>query len=462
MRKFIPLIIIFLFVQIIKSNAQELWGMSYWGGLNNAGVIMNITEDTGGFAFPYSFGTPTGEFPKGSLLYNKDSIFYGLTSMDGADSEGVFFSYNPLTGVYNDLMDFDSSNGSFPYGSLVADTTGRLYGMTSAGGLNNVGVIFSYNPKTGVDSPIHYFDIVNGANPYGNLLLLNKDTTYGLTSAGGINDDGVIFMFNPVTHNFTKLYDFNDTTGMMPTGSLVKVNNRLYGMTSQGGANDDGVIFAYDLITNSYIDLFDFNYSNGSNPYGSFVLASNGKLYGMAENGVDSISDGVLFSYDPDSSIFSLLYVFSDSIGSNPAGCLIQGINGKLYGMTQQGGLFTDGVIFSYNIDSNVYTDMYDLNNAGGGNPCGDLVETPLITGISVISKTNFSIFPNPSQGLIYIISQNNIGAIRVTNLLGQTIYTSTPNQNRFTVNLNQESGMYFITLTSGNQIITKKIIINK
>jgi uncharacterized repeat protein (TIGR03803 family) len=467
MKKFIPLICSLFLLAVLPAKGQtyELWGMTYWGGLNDAGTIMNLNENTDTLTLAYSFGTPTGEYPMGNLLFGKDSIFYGMTEYDGADSEGVLFSYNPLTGIYTDLVDFDSSNGSFPNGSLIQDTaTEKLYGMTSLGGAHNFGRIFSYNPDSNTYTFLHDFDSINGEAPLGNLTWGKNDTVYGMTSLGGKYNDGTIFYFPP-GHQLKKLYDFNDTLGMLPSGSLLLDSNILYGMTPYGGANDDGVLFSFNLSDSTYTDLLDFNYANGSNPYGSLLKASNGDLYGMTENGVDSVSDGVIFKYNPDSNSYSVLYVFyNDSVGANPSGSFIQAHDGKLYATTTWGGTHYNGVIFSFDPDSLIYTDIYNLNRTLAGTPYGDLTETPYtanVTGISSVTKNQFSIFPNPSSGLITVISPTIINAVRITDLLGRVVYTSTPKQNNLTLNIN-ETGMFFITLTSDIQTTTSKIIISK
>ena len=455
-----------LFGNPAQAQTLQLWGMTYSGGLNDGGVIMHIDElDSSHYAFPYSFGTPTGEFPRGSLLYAKDSIFYGMTLLDGADSSGVLFSYDARTGNYTDLIDFkDTANiGSYPYGSLIQDTvSGLLYGMTSAGGAHNFGVIFSYTPSTKQYTDLHDFDSINGDAPYGKLFLGKNGLVYGMTSLGGVNNDGVIFSFSTKGHGFNTLYNFIDSTGSMPTGTLTLVKNKFYGMASQGGANDDGVIFSLDTLTNTYTDLLDFNYANGSNPYGSLVLVGDSILYGMTENGIDSISGGVIFRFNPDSNTYEVLYVFDSTFGSNPAGSLIQGQTGLLYGTTQLGGYYTDGVIFSFDPDSIIYKDLYDLNNAVGGNPWGDLTEASVVTSIAPAPvKNSFIIYPNPSKEQVTILSPAIIDEIRVTDLLGQIIYTSTPKQNNLTLSLS-EQGMYFVTLISNGQIATRKLIIVK
>jgi uncharacterized repeat protein (TIGR03803 family) len=40
------------------------------------------------------------------------------------------------------LVSFNSSNGAGPFGSLIADANGDLFGTTRSGGANNVGTVF--------------------------------------------------------------------------------------------------------------------------------------------------------------------------------------------------------------------------------------------------------------------------------------------------------------------------------
>src|SRR6185369_7931329 len=111
---------------------------------------------------------------------------------------------------------------------------------------------------------------------------------------------------------YTKLIDFDGASnGSIPNGSLVYANNgKLYGMTSNGGNDDLGVIFSYDPGTSTFTKLVDLDGRfKGSNPWGDLMQASNGKLYGMTSdggNGTDEYgSAGVLFSYDPVANVYA-------------------------------------------------------------------------------------------------------------------------------------------------------------
>jgi hypothetical protein len=74
-------------------------------------------------------------------------------------------------------------------------------------------------------------------------------------------------------------------------------------------------------------------------------------------------------------------------------------------------------------------------------------------------NKTN--IYPNPSNGDINITSTNNITYLKITDILGQTVYEVKPNTESTTVQINK-AGVYFVTTTIGREVSTKKVIVYK
>jgi uncharacterized repeat protein (TIGR03803 family) len=65
-----------------------------------------------------------------------------------------------------------------------------------------------------------------------------------MTSQGGSNNDGTIFSFDTSTNTFTLLHSFDSADGLDPYGDLLLSGDTLYGMTLDGGTSNDGVIFA--------------------------------------------------------------------------------------------------------------------------------------------------------------------------------------------------------------------------
>lgn len=83
------------------------------------------------------------------------------------------------------------------------------------------------------------------------------------------------------------------------------------------------------------------------------------------------------------------------------------------------------------------------------------------------IAKVNFSktfslsVYPNPSNGNVTVLSEQNIDELKVVDMLGQTVYWGTPQAKKVALQLNHE-GSYFITVTSGEKISMKRIIVVK
>jgi uncharacterized repeat protein (TIGR03803 family) len=88
--------------------------------------------------------------------------------------------------------------------------------MTYDGGTNDAGVIFSYDLLSSTFTKLYDFDYTNGSHPYGNLCRRAMGKLYGMTSSGGSDDYGVVFSFDPVSFTYTKLFDYDGSNGAMP------------------------------------------------------------------------------------------------------------------------------------------------------------------------------------------------------------------------------------------------------
>jgi hypothetical protein len=84
-----------------------------------------------------------------------------------------------------------------------------------------------------------------------------------------------------------------------------------------------------------------------------------------------------------------------------------------------------------------------------------------LVAGIQENNSTqnDMIVYPNPSAGKINIVNKNSIDELWITNLVGQLVFQSNPKSTYISVNINS-TGIYFVTIVSGNVISTKKIII--
>lgn len=363
-----------LYTNFIEATNGKLYGMTSKGGSSGAGIIFSYNRTTSSYTKVKDFDNSNGASPAGSLIQANNGKLYGMTSKGGSKGYGVIFSFAPSTSIYTKLKDFDNTNGSAPYGSLLQAADGNLYGMTAKGGSKGYGVIFSFAPSTSTYTKLKDFDNTNGSAPYGSLLQASDGNLYGMTSQGGNSNAGVIFSFDLKTYIYTKMKDFDGTNGASPFGSLIQAaNGKLYGMTSSGGITSGGVIFSFDLTFSIYTKLKDFNGTNGGGSFGDLIEASDGKLYGLTSSGGSS-GDGFIFSFNPLSLIYTKLKDFENANGAVPLGSSMQASDGKLYGMTSKGGRNGAGVIFSFDPSSFSYT-ITNLAFVDGSYPNGSLLK---------------------------------------------------------------------------------------
>jgi len=379
----------------------KLYGMTANGGAGNLGILFEYDPVTDIYTKKFDFaGGLNGSNPSGSLVLAADGLLYGMTKTGGINGNGVLFSYNPTSELFTKLLDFDAlANGSFSRGSLILASDGKLYGMTRQGGTNDMGVMFSYDPETGTFiKELDFEGATNGSYPVGSLMQAANGKFYGMTSAGGSSDMGVLFEYDPTISTYTKKLDFAGTTnGRNPDGSLIEANDGLlYGMTSTGGIGDFGVLFVFDPETDTYNKIIDFDETIlGSNPHGSLTEASNGKLYGMTQYG-GSDSQGILFEYDPVANVCTNKLNFAGSTnGRAPIGSLMTASNGKLYGMTQYGGSTNNGVLFDFDPNSGIYNKILDfmITTSTGTGPQGSLMKASdgMLYGLALGGGANYS-----------------------------------------------------------------------
>lgn len=472
----LQIFIAILFFNTLSINAQsQLWGMTKFGGQNDAGTIFKTDINGENHTVVHTFGSPEGSYPEGSLIQATNGKLYGMAMSGG--SYGVIFEFDPSTETYTKKAEFDNTNGSSPKGSLLQASDGLLYGMTENGGSINWGTFFKFDIATSVITKILDFEGDNGARPKGNSLIEVGGKLYGMTNTGGTSfgTPGVLFEYNLVSSTYTVKYNFSSTNGLgdNPYGSLVLASNgKLYGMTSDGGiSNTNGVLFEYNISTETVSRKFDFNnFDDGLDPKGDLIEISPGIFYGMTQNGGVN-SEGVIFEYNLTTNTYTKKFDFDfNNSGAYPGGSLMKSSNGKLYGMTNDGGANDFGVFFEYDPTSGIFTKKLDFNDTNGRNPVyTQLIEVSSTLGVSnnTISNLEVKIYPNPTNDKLTIISAQEIKVdkISIYDLMGNVVYSKNvhmmlPGQ-PYTLELpNLVPGMYIVAL-EGEKPITKNFIVS-
>jgi uncharacterized repeat protein (TIGR03803 family) len=143
------------------------------------------------------------------------------------------------------------------------DSKGNLYGTTSGGGTGTAcqcGTVFELSPGSNggwTETVLHSFSssASGGSIPFGGLVSDSKGNLYGTTPFGGASFQGTVYELSPGasgTWSESVLYSFTGgTDGGSPYSSRLSVDSagNLYGRTNSGGAYGFGVIF--ELIAGS-------------------------------------------------------------------------------------------------------------------------------------------------------------------------------------------------------------------
>jgi uncharacterized repeat protein (TIGR03803 family) len=338
-----------------SSQCREIYGMAAYGGIANAGAIFKADENGENFHFVHSIDMMIkGQTPNGDLCLAKNGKLYGTTISGGINYNGVLFEFDPGTGEYREEFSFNSTDGSNFYGGLVQADNGKLYGITNR-------VIYEWDPDSDIYTKKYDFSATDGRLSRDPLVKAKDGSLYGVMLYGGSKDLGVLFKWDVKADTFIKILDFEEgMNGYYPLGPLlVSDNNKLYGIASRGGSKQHGAIFEYDPIDGTFNKKIDFSGVTGS-PAGPLMQANNGKYYGLSYR-PDIPGKEFLYEWDSTRDTIRIMADFFTGDGAFASEKLIQANNGKMYGLTRQGGDNATGVIFEYDPVSENVIRKYDF-----------------------------------------------------------------------------------------------------
>ena len=256
------------------------------------------------------------------------------------------------------------SDGKLPFGDLVFDANGKLYGTTQQGGTYGYGTVFELTPGTNrkwKEKVLHSFNN-NGkdaAGPLSGLIFEARGNLYGTSEWGGTYGWGTVFELTPGTNGKWKekvlhSFNYNGKDGALPYAGLVfDTSGNLYGTTTEGGVQGSGTVFeltagANDKWTEKVLYSFCPTYpcTDGGYPEGALIFDGSGALYGTTRGG-GAQGSGTVFELKAGTNgkwTQKVLYSFgSGTDGFYPHSGLTFDSGGNLYGTLQFGGRFSGG-----------------------------------------------------------------------------------------------------------------------
>jgi uncharacterized repeat protein (TIGR03803 family) len=384
---------------VIQGTDGNFYGTTRNGGAEGFGSVFQLTP-FGGFAVLYSFTNGVdGAAPFAGLVQASDGNFYGASFLGAGSPFGALFKLTS-TGVFSPLYSFEGgADGGNPIGSLVQGNDGNLYGTASTGGRNGFGAVFRLTTN-GVFTPLWSFQSFDGSYPSAPLLPAGQGNFYGTTAFGGSNNMGTVFRLN-ANGGVTSLASFDYVQGAYPSNGLVQAaDGNFYGTASGGGTNGGwGTVFRL-TAAGSLTAIHSFNYQDGAVPAGGLVQGLDGNLYGTTSLG-GAGGQGTVFEISTNG-LLTTLFWFSGADGAYPQSTLIQASDGLFYGTAEFGGneyddasQTGDGLVFRLTFDSLVITPSAGFTATGPiGGPFSPATQTFVLTNTSASPLTWSAISP--------------------------------------------------------------------
>lgn len=185
------------------------------------------------------------------------------------------------------------------------------------------------------------------------------------------------------TQTFETLVSFNGSNGFQPLMSLVQGwDGNLYG-TTEGVCCQSGTVFKmspFGQLTTMYTFCSQASCPDGYAPQAGLVLGTDGTFYGTTSGGGANL-EGTVFKITSEGQLTTLYSFCAQPACSDGAAVttgVIQGIDGNLYGTTNQGGLTSDGTVFRLS-RTGVLTTLYSFCSlsdcADGRYPSAGLIQ---------------------------------------------------------------------------------------
>lgn len=190
----------------IFDQAGNLYGTTNAGGANGWGTAYQLKPSgppwTENILHNFQGGSD-GIAPTGGVVFDAAGDLYGATQTGGAGGGGTVFELTPQSSGswnLNPLYGFLGQGFAGQYRTVAMDNAGNLYGTTSGGGAHPWGSVFKLTRSNGgwTYSSLHDFTGgADGGTPYGSLVFDASGNLYGTTYAGGVNGQGVVFEISP-------------------------------------------------------------------------------------------------------------------------------------------------------------------------------------------------------------------------------------------------------------------------
>jgi hypothetical protein len=346
----------------------------------------------------FSGGNDGGGIYSGLLLDRRGNV-YGTTIAGGAKGKGgTAFKLMPRANgtwavaiLYNFCSEPECRDGGGPWGGLIFDAAGNLYGTTEGGGgPYKYGTVFelTQGSEGWKETILHRFGFNKyGCCPQSTLVMDNAGNLFGTAGPAFELSPGADGWKETVLHNFTGQH--GDGFGAY-TGVIMDAAGNLYGETAGGGTSKGcggGCGTVYELQPTSdgwkehILHDFDTGGDNMAFPEGPLMLDKAGNLYGTAGGG--TYADGAVYKLTLQSDgrwKSTIIHSFTGGAnGQSVGGGVVMDQAGNLYGTTIAGGSPNCQCGIAYKLtpvagDKWSFKVLHTFVGTDGAQPVGELI----------------------------------------------------------------------------------------
>jgi uncharacterized repeat protein (TIGR03803 family) len=277
---------------------------------------------------------PDGAEPSDGLTYsgqgsgspwNESSPLFGTAAGGAANGNGAVFQLAFDGSLVNYAVIHQFSSGELP-GGLAVDGAGNVFGVTAFGGANqDAGLLFKLANGTWKATVLHNFcaaaNCLDGKEPYGQLLVDGSGDIFGTTTLGGSDPSGAcvtaggcgVVFEHASSGAYSVLYNFcslaNCADGANPTAGVLRDSaGHLFGATTTNGdtGNLAGTVYELSHDSGSWVQTVlhafcfeSFNDCPDGSGEGDLAMDPAGNLFGNAIRSGPNMDGGTVFEISP-------------------------------------------------------------------------------------------------------------------------------------------------------------------
>jgi uncharacterized repeat protein (TIGR03803 family) len=183
----------------------NIYGTSASGGSYGYGAVFKLSPSNGSWTESVLFNLTIdyGNYPNPwGVVPDSAGNLYGTATDGGPYGVGTVYKLTPQTGFWKRTILYTfsgSGDGAYPFG-LAISSSGTLYGAADSGGSFGYGNVYQIQSVNGkwMQSVLHEFtNGTDGEHPFGNLIFDSQGNLYGTAQSGGTYGFGTVFEITP-------------------------------------------------------------------------------------------------------------------------------------------------------------------------------------------------------------------------------------------------------------------------